>query len=98
MECTFVVGDKVTLRRQGPWMAVRRGGSSYSTSNAPVFGSIYTVREVYLSTVSVVCLRLVEIVGDNDAGYDAKSFRRAHDLSVFDEIREGKRKPVLEDA
>ena len=66
MECTFVVGDKVTPKCRYPCWANERPPYDTKGVEVPMFGTIYTVREVFVSSIGSVGLRLIEISNTGD--------------------------------
>lgn len=83
MECTFEVGDKITMKNTKPFLDMENGDS------VPQYGVVYTVREL-LWFPDGIGLRLTEIVnephdccdGFNEATWDADEFRRVVDTTA----------------
>jgi len=85
MQCTFQVGDKVTLIED-------IANDFVYAETLPSVGPVYTVRDVWLHPLNIVAIRLVEIVnaprkyrhGIFECAWDATFFRRVISTDISD--------------
>ena len=93
----FVVGNKVTLIREGNWHTYDLDGSHKPLPSGivvPSYGEVYTISEILPTRSLGVTLNFREIrnppvvVADNlrTIGFLAKLFRRVTDISVFKKL------------